>query len=150
MLENYTIDGFENIQYQGYPALQKIENNLGQLFELYGYHPIPTPTFEAYDLYAAEDSIASDDLFKLVNHQGKVLALKPDATLAVTRMAAINHHDPDEIIKFSYLTNIYRSFASPESVKKEMTQMGVEYFGNNSPECDGSVNNTTCTCANLE
>ena len=118
MLENYTIDGFENIQYQGYPALQKIENNLGQLFELYGYHPISTPTFEAYDLYAAEDSIASDDLCKLVNHQGKVLALKPDATLAVTRMAAINHHDPDEIIKFSYLTNIYRSFASPESVKK--------------------------------
>lgn len=139
MLENYTIDGFENIQYQGYPALQKIENNLGQLFELYGYHPISTPTFEAYDLYAAEDSIASDDLFKLVNHQGKVLALKPDATLAVTRMAAINHHDPDEIIKFSYLTNIYRSFASPESVKKEMTQMGVEYFGNNSPECDGEI-----------
>lgn len=70
MLENYTIDGFENIQYQGYPALQKIENNLGQL-ELYGYHPISTPTFEAYDLYAAEDSIASDDLFKLVNHQGR-------------------------------------------------------------------------------
>lgn len=139
MLENYTIDGFENIQYQGYPALQKIENNLAKLFELYGYHPISTPTFEAYDLYAAETSIQSDDLFKLVNHQGKVLALKPDATLAVTRMAAINHHNPKEIIKFSYLTNIYRNFSASESLKKEMTQMGVEYFGNDSPECDGEI-----------
>lgn len=139
MLENYTIDGFENIQYQGYPALQKIENTLAQLFELYGYHPISTPTFEAYDLYAAETSIQSDDLFKLVNHQGKVLALKPDATLAITRMAAINHHNPEEIIKFSYLTNIYRNFSASESLKKEMTQMGVEYFGNGSPECDGEI-----------
>ncbi|MEG0074533.1 MAG: ATP phosphoribosyltransferase regulatory subunit [Eubacterium sp.] len=139
MLENYTIDGFEDIQYQDYHTLQKIENNLSRLFKLHGYHQISTPTFESYDFYAAEDSIPSDDLFKLVNHQGKVLALKPDATLPVTRMAAMNHHNPNEIIKFSYLTNIYRNFATSDIIKKELTQMGVEYFGNNNPECDGEI-----------
>ncbi len=139
MLTSYTIEGFENIQYQGFKALRQIENKLNDLFKSYGYHQIATPTFEAYDLYANEDAIPSDDLFKLVNHQGKVLALKPDATLPVARMAAINHHNPEEIIKFSYLTNIYRNFSSPDTVKKEITQMGVEYFGNERPECDGEI-----------
>lgn len=139
MLTSYTIEGFENIQYQGFHALRQIENKLSRLFRLYGYHQVSTPTFEAYDFFAVEDSIPSDDLFKLVNHQGKVLALKPDATLPIARMAAINHHDPEEIIKFCYRTNIYRNFSSPDIVKKEITQMGVEYFGNDRPECDGEI-----------
>jgi len=139
MLLNYTIDGFENIQHQDYYSLQKIINKLTKLYRLYGYHQIATPTFETYDLYVHEDSIPCDDLFKLVNHQGKVLVLKPDATLPVTRMAAMNHPNSDEIIKFSYQTNIYRNFSSPEMIKKEITQIGIEYFGNDSPECDGEV-----------
>ncbi|MDO4288668.1 MAG: ATP phosphoribosyltransferase regulatory subunit [Eubacterium sp.] len=139
MLENYTIDGFENIQYQGYHALRKIEDSLSRLFTLYGYQPISTPTFESYDLYAAENSIPSDDLFKLVDHRGRVLALKPDATLPVTRMAAINHQDPETTVKLFYRTNIYRNFGASEMVKKELTQMGIEYFGSRSPECDGEI-----------
>ncbi len=139
MLTSYTIEGFENIQYQGFKALSDIEKKLNHLFRLYGYHQVATPTFEAYDLYAGEDAIPSDDLFKLVNHQGKVLALKPDATMPVARMAAINHHNPEEIIKFFYLTNLYRNFSSPDIVKKEITQMGVEFFGDERPECDGEI-----------
>ena len=139
MLANYTIDGFENIQYQGFGRLRFIENLLTDLYANFGYCQVETPTFEAYDFYANEDSINSDDLFKLVSSTGKVLALKPDATLPIARMAAINHHDPEEIIKFSYLTNIYRDFSAPEIQKKETTQAGIEYFGNQSPECDGEV-----------
>jgi len=139
MLFNYTIDGFENIQHQDYFALQQINHKLMSLYRSFGYHQISTPTFETYDLYVNEDSIPSDDLFKLVNHQGKVLVLKPDATLPVTRMAAMNHPNSQDVIKFSYETNIYRNFSSPEIIKKEITQIGIEYFGNNSPECDGEV-----------
>lgn len=139
MLINYTLDGFKNIQHQENYSLQEIIGKLTDLYRLYGYRSISTPTFEAYDLYVNEDSIPCDDLFKLVNHRGKVLVLKPDATLPVTRMAALNHPNPDEIIKFCYDTNIYRNFSTPEIIKKEITQMGIEYFGNNSPECDGEV-----------
>ena len=139
MLENYTIDGFENIQYQGYHALRQIEERLSQLFSLYGYQPVSTPTFESYDLYAAEHSIPSDDLFKLVDHRGRVLALKPDATLPVTRLAAINHQDQETTVKLFYRTNIYRNFSASEMVKKELSQMGIEYFGNHASECDAEI-----------
>jgi len=139
MLTNYTTDGFENIQYQGYHTLHAIENKLHKLFKLNGYSQIATPTFENYDMYAFEESIDSDNLFKLVNHQGRVMALKPDATLPAARMAALSHPNPDDIIKFSYSTHIFRNFASPEIVKKELTQMGIEYFGNPNPDCDRDV-----------
>ena len=94
MLFNYTIDGFENIQHQDYFALQQINHKLLSLYRSYGYHQISTPTFETYDLYVNEDSIPSDDLFKLVNHQGKVLVLKPDATLPVN--ADGSHESPQQ------------------------------------------------------
>ena len=139
MLTNYTIEGFENIQYQGFHALSQIEKKLNKLFYTNGYTQVATPTFEAYDFFATGDTLPCDDLFKLINHQGKVLALKPDATLPIARMAAINHHDPKEIIKFCYRTNIYRNFSSPDIVKKEITQMGVEYFGNDQSYCDAEI-----------
>lgn len=139
MLANYTIDGFENIQYQGFGKLKYIENVLTGLYARFGYCQVETPTFEAYDFYSGEEGMDPDELFKLVSSTGKVLALKPDATLPIARMAAINHHDPDEIVKFSYLTNIYRNFSAPEIQKKETTQAGVEYFGNHTPECDGEI-----------
>ena len=139
MLYNYTIEGFESIQPQDNQSFQKIISDLMSLYRSYGYHQIATPTFEAYDLYVNENSIPSDDLFKMVDHKGRVLVLKPDVTLPITRMAAINHPDDREIIKFSYQTSIYRNFSAPDSIKKEINQMGLEYFGNDSPECDGEI-----------
>lgn len=139
MLADYTIDGFENIKYQGFERLRRTEKTFLKLFKSYGYAQVETPTFEAYDLYAAEPSVDADELFKLINASGKVLALKPDATLPVTRMAAINHHDPDEIIKFCYLTNIYQDFSAPLDSRKETTQTGIEYFGNADASCEGEV-----------
>ena len=139
MLTTYTIEGFENIQYQGFQALSQIEHNLTKLYTGYGYHQVAIPTFETYDSFIKNDAISANELFKFISRKGRVLALKPDATLSVARMAAINHHDPNEIIKLFYQTNIYRNFSGPGDVRKEITQMGVEFFGDNSPECDGEI-----------
>ncbi|WKY42881.1 ATP phosphoribosyltransferase regulatory subunit [Eubacteriaceae bacterium ES2] len=139
MLFNYNIEGFETIQPQNSFAFTKIVSELTHLYDLYGYQQTFIPTFESYDLYVHEDSIPSDELFKLVSHKGKVLTLKPDVTLPITRMVAINHPNPKEIIKFSYQASIYRNFSAPESIKKEINQIGIEYFGNDSPECDGEI-----------
>lgn len=139
MLTNYTIDGFENIKYQGFGKLKFIENKLSDLFELFGYCQVETPTFENFEFYTNEEAINTDDLFKLINASGKILALKPDATLPIARMAAINHRDPEEIIKFCYQTNIYKDFSNNDKSQKETTQTGIEYFGNSDPTCDGEV-----------
>ncbi len=138
MLASYTIDGFENIKYQGFGKLKFIENRLSELYERYGYCQVEPPTFENYDFYYDRQDVDRNELFKLISSTGKVLALKPDATLPVARMAAINHHDPQEIIKFSYQTNIYKDFSSP-SAKKETTQAGIEYFGGAGPACEAEI-----------
>ncbi len=148
MLANYTIDGFENIKYQGFGQLKYIEERLANLFEKYGYCQVEIPTFENYEFYSSDEAINRNDLFKFISNSGKVLALKPDATLPITRIAAINHHDPEEVVKFSYQTNIYKDFSSPDSSKKETTQSGIEYFGNSDPSCDGEI--ITLALASLE
>lgn len=149
MLANYTIDGFENIKYQGFGQLKFIQNQLSELFQRFGYCQVETPTFEVLDFYSDEDAVNIDDLFKLISSKGKVLTLKPDATLPIARIAAINHHDPDEIIKLCYQTNIYKDFSSTEISKKETTQAGIEYFGNSDPSCDGEIITLAITALKL-
>lgn len=140
MLTNYTIDDFENIKYQGFGQLKFLADTLSNLFEKFGYCQIEIPTFENFEFYSSDKALKTEDLFKLVDSSGKVLVLKPDATLPITRIAAINHHDPDEIIKLSYFTNIYKDFSSHKEIsKKELTQVGIEYFGNDSPNCEAEV-----------
>ena len=87
MLTNYTIEGFENIQYQGFRSLAAIEARLKKLYQSYGYHQISIPTFESFDQFITDNTIPGDELFKFISRKGKVLALKPDATLSVARMA---------------------------------------------------------------
>ena len=75
MLTNYTIEGFENIQYQGFRSLAAIEARLKKLYQSYGYHQISIPTFESFDQFITDNTIPGDELFKFISRKGKVLAL---------------------------------------------------------------------------
>ena len=66
MLTTYTIEGFENIQYQGFQALSQIEHNLTNLYTGYGYHQVAIPTFETYDSFIGNDAISANELFKFI------------------------------------------------------------------------------------
>lgn len=113
---------------------------INELFRRYGYHPVETPSFEYYDLFSEiEGTIDVDQMIKLIDQNGKILVLRPDATIPIARIAAQNNgHQP--YYKFSYTTNVFRmndSFQSPQS--REFTQSGVEFFGKEGLEADLEV-----------
>ena len=66
-----------------------LESRLKKTFHLYGYHDIPTPMFEYFDVFRKEiGTTASKDLYKFFDKDGNTLALRPDITPSVARAAA--------------------------------------------------------------
>ena len=113
---------FENV-------LQNKEKTIFSLRSLYlscGYTPYRMSKFEEYDLYAEnKDFLVSDNVITFTDTDGKLMALKPDVTLSIIK----NHRDePEKIKKVFYDENVYR-VSDGSGLFKEITQAGVECFG---------------------
>lgn len=104
-------------------------------FSRYGYQTIQTPTFEFFDIFNAErGSVASRDLYKLIDRTGETLVLRPDFTPAVARCAAKYYAGEEEALRFCYLGNTFINHSGYQGRLRESTQAGVELVG------DGSLN----------
>ena len=64
-----------------------LETTARKIFADYGYHMVQPPTFEYYDVYDAAVT-KSENMFKFFDVNGRMLALRPDLTTSVARMAA--------------------------------------------------------------
>ncbi|MFZ7134649.1 MAG: ATP phosphoribosyltransferase regulatory subunit [Eubacteriales bacterium] len=138
-MNNYNIDGFQDIPFEELRGYDTIIDTVEKMMRSYGYKQVLTPSFESYDMYSIDGALPRDKMFKLVDHTGKVLVLRPDATIPISRMAAMNFKDEKEILKFGYITTIFRHLSSKTSFRKEFMQAGVEYLGNGMPDCDAEI-----------
>lgn len=138
-MDNYNIEGFQDISFEELRGYDKIINTIENNMRLYGYKQVLTPSFESYDMYNIDGAISRKDMFKLVDSTGQILVLRPDATIPITRMAATAFKNNNEILKLAYITTVFRNSPSKTDFRKEFMQAGVEYLGSCKPECDGEI-----------
>lgn len=133
-------EGVDDTHYDEYEIKENITNKIKGLYKGYGYKQILTPTFEYYDMFSSiEGTINRDKMFKFIDGSGKILVLRPDATVPIARMAAASYRGYKGYLKFCYVTSVFRASNSKNSYKKEFVQAGAEYFGNETPEADGEI-----------
>ncbi|GAA0452366.1 ATP phosphoribosyltransferase regulatory subunit [Alkalibacillus silvisoli] len=133
--------GVADLYAQDYEIKQSLIDRLKKLLSSYGCQPIQTPTFEYYDLFMnVPGTMDTDQMIKLVDHDGKVLVLRPDATVPIARMAAQSNSRAPSLNKLFYVTNIFR-MESGESDKtsRSFTQVGVECFDDAHPLNDVEI-----------
>ncbi len=136
-------EGVEDINFVQYEKKEYIQSQIKEVFKGYGYRQILTPTFEYYDLFSEIDTaIVKEDMYKIIDPNGKILVLRPDATLPIARMVATQDKNIDGQLKYMYLSSVYRSADFRAGGKREFTQAGVEYYGNASIEADAEVIDT--------
>jgi len=139
-LENLIPQGVQDTHSNVYEVKEKIISNIKQVFKAFGYRQILTPTFEYYDLFLkAKRTIRKDEMFKLIDEKGEILVLRPDITTPIARLAASYGNQKDNRLKFFYSTNIFRINRENNCSRKEFTQAGIEYIGNNSEDADGEI-----------
>ena len=119
---------------------RRIETAVDEALSSFGYNEIQTPTFEYFDVFADDLSIPVGDVIKFIDKSGRVLALRPDYTTALSRLVASHKSEAPLPLRLRYKGNIFRSSESyTEARQREFTQAGAELFGAEGPEADAEL-----------
>lgn len=137
MIGFQTPQGVRDELFREYEEKQNMLKQISGIFKSFGYREVATPTIEYYEVFSSiKNSIIKNEIFKLIDKSGELLALRPDATIPIARIVANNYKSSKKNYKLFYNTQVFKM---SNEKKREVTQTGVEYFGNINPEADAEV-----------
>ena len=124
------------IDYAVLDDLEKLSFALRTIYMHAGYARYRMGKFEEYDFYSRnKDFLISDNIITFVDTNGRLMALKPDVTLAIVKN---RKDDPDTLQKLCYDENVYRVSKTTGSFM-EIRQAGLECMGSVDMKCVGEV-----------
>jgi len=117
-----------------------VEDDLREIFKLWGYQEIRSPTIEFLEaLSTGVGSELVDSMFKFQDFDGKIVALRAEMTAPVARIVTTRMPSTPEPIRLFYVSNVFRYSQSYVERGREFWQAGVELIGCNTPEADGEI-----------
>ena len=135
----HTPDGVRDYMPSAFAAKAAVECQLAAVFDSHGFSRVSSPMFEYADVFDEESSGAQTSIYKFIDRDGSVLALRSDMTPQIARMAATLCRAEDVPMRFCYVENAFRYNESYQGKLKEFTQAGVELIGVNSDEASAEV-----------
>lgn len=116
----------------------KIETAAREVFARHGYHVVQPPMFEYYDVYDAAVTRA-ENMFKFFDNNGRMLALRPDLTTSVARIAATKPLG-ELPYRIAYSGSAFRNDETfSNDRRREFSQAGIELIGNGGTDADAEV-----------
>jgi len=117
-----------------------IEDELREIFKLWGYREVRSPTIEFVEaLSTGVGPELVDTMFKFQDFDGKILALRAEMTAPVARIVTARMATMPEPIRLFYVSNVFRYSQSYVERGREFWQTGVELVGCNTSEADGEI-----------
>jgi ATP phosphoribosyltransferase regulatory subunit len=108
-----------------------IEDTAMSVFAAWSYEEVITPSVDYYDLFEQGMGQAEAQRgFRFTDNDGRLLALRPDVTSSVARMAATLLSERPRPLRFCYAAPVFRQ--QPQSHaewRRENTQLGGELIG---------------------
>lgn len=136
----HTPNGVNDVLPEECAIKKEIENTMWTVFASFGYKEIETPSFEYYDCYSGEHGqITQEKLYKFFDEQGRILALRPDFTTSIARMAATKTQNAISPERYMYTGSVYRAEHTEGVRNREITQSGIELIGSYSAKADAEV-----------
>lgn len=118
-----------------------IEDTAMSVFAAWSYEEVITPSVDYYDLFEQGMGHAEAQRgFRFTDNDGRLLALRPDVTSSVARMAATLLSERARPLRFCYAAPVFRQQpASHAEWRRENTQLGCELIGVNGHTADLEV-----------
>ncbi|OFI05356.1 ATP phosphoribosyltransferase regulatory subunit [Clostridium acetireducens DSM 10703] len=136
-LKRYIPDGMQDILFNECDIKNNIENQLRNIFINNGFKQIISPTLEFYDVFNGKNVfIEQEQMYKLFDSSGRILALRPDMTTPIARIVSTKLKNMTYPLKLYYISNIFRVNQSLQGKLSEITQAGVEIIGCNNINAD--------------
>lgn len=117
-----------------------IEKKLREVFELWGYtEVIPSTIAFAEALSIGVGSKLIDNMFKFQDLDGKIVALRAEATIPTARILINELTSTPKPVRLYYIANVFRRNVDRPGRFREFWQAGVELIGRKDPEADAEV-----------
>ena len=125
-----TPEGTRDLLFEECLARRTVEKTLSQVFVSHGFHEVVTPGLEFYDVFDPEYSgIAQEIMYKMTDQQGRLVVMRPDATMPIARLTATRLQKLPKPVRLFYTQSIYRSNPNLMGRSDETMQTGIELLG---------------------
>ena len=119
---------------------EHVSSRCQQVFNLWGYEPVETPTLELSNGLEAV-GYQGNTAFRLFDADGELLVMRPDVTLPIARLVGGRLELPvdNTALRLRYLQPVYREERALRAQAREITQAGVECIGTEGAAVDAEV-----------
>ncbi|MBY6036857.1 ATP phosphoribosyltransferase regulatory subunit [Fictibacillus nanhaiensis] len=112
-----------------YQKNEDIKNTIKQEMQSWGYQFIQTPTLEYHDTVGEASAILDQQLFKLLDMEGKTLVLRPDMTAPIARVVSSSMKHVAYPLRLAYSSSVFRAQQREGGRPAEFEQVGIELIG---------------------
>ena len=119
---------------------EAVASAINETFTSWGYAPIETPMVEELaTLERGAGANVGDGVFRLFDADGSLLALRPEMTVPIARVAATRLAEEPGAQRVRYSAQVFREHESFRGQSRQFTQIGVELIGARGPASDAEV-----------
>lgn len=123
-------EGTRDLLFEECIAQRTVEHLLASVFQAHGFHEVVTPGLEFYDVFSLGSvGIPQEFMYKLTDHRGRLMVLRPDSTLPIARLTATRLQNESKPLRLYYNQTVYRNNPSLMGRSDEVTQSGIELLG---------------------
>ncbi|MEM1945125.1 MAG: histidine--tRNA ligase [Nitrososphaerota archaeon] len=125
---------------------RRVEDVIREVYRLYGYEEVETPTVEYLSLFEAKSGEEiRHRMFRMVDAHGRTLVLRPEVTASIARLVATKLARSPTPIRLGYIADCYRYDEPQWGRRRRFWHGGLELFGSSDPMSDSEI-----TLASLE
>ena len=130
--------GFRDILPQEALARERITEAVRSCFSSHGYLPVETPLLEDRTVIETAGRI-QDSPFQLFDKDDRLLMLRPDLTLPISRMVASRMVADGLPLRLRYVAPVVREQGALRGQPRQFTQLGVELVGGEGADSEAEV-----------
>lgn len=132
--------GFRDVLPQEAAEREAISGAMAHVMSSWGFTPVETPVAEELaSLEAGAGSSLEGTAFRLFDSDGKLLALRPEMTVPIARLAASRLVAEPGPFRLRYEADVFREQVSLRGQARQFTQVGLELIGASGPAADAEV-----------
>lgn len=134
-----TPEGTKDYLFEEVVARNFVIDKLQNIFSTSGYCEVCTPAFEYLDVFDKENGIQSEQMYKLTDHNGRLMVLRPDSTTPIARVVATRLKSEKNPIRLFYNQSVFSTAKKMSGKSDEILQTGIELFSNSCLKADMEV-----------
>ncbi len=125
-------------------ARQFVAAKVREVFELFGFEPLETPTIEYASVILGKYGEEADKLvFRFTDRGERELALRYDQTVPTARVLAQYQNQLPRYFRRYQIQNVFRADKPQKGRFREFTQCDIDIFGSTDPVADAEI--VACT-----